>query len=126
LCGVVTLLLGPGPGFEITFTNLDGHVPDSLVILPNLRPDNYRSRQGGSFGMERRERRDRVAERLKQIELPPQFADRYPAKLWGGQKQRVCIARALAARPEVIMCDEVTSDLDPLVADGILRLLLRI
>jgi peptide/nickel transport system ATP-binding protein len=76
--------------------------------------------------MGRRERRDRVAELLKQIELPPQFADRYSAELSGGQKQRVCIASALAAGSELIICDEVTSALDPLVADGILRLLLRI
>jgi peptide/nickel transport system ATP-binding protein len=78
------------------------------------------------FGKGKGERRDRVAELLGLIELPPAFAGRYPAELSGGQKQRVCIARALAAEPDLIICDEVTSALDPLVADGILKLLLRI
>jgi peptide/nickel transport system ATP-binding protein len=68
----------------------------------------------------------RVKELLEQIEMGSGFVDRYPAELSGGQKQRVAIARALAAKPELILCDEPTSALDPLVAEGILSLLMRL
>ncbi|MEH6632954.1 MAG: ABC transporter ATP-binding protein [Halopseudomonas aestusnigri] len=76
------------------------------------------------FGMRGAEKRKRVVELLDEIEMGEKFIDRYPAELSGGQKQRVCIARSLAAKPKLIICDEVTSALDPLVADGILKLLL--
>lgn len=78
------------------------------------------------FGLRGKARRDRIIELLEKIELGAEFIDRYPAELSGGQKQRVCIARALAAKPRLIICDEVTSALDPLVADGILKLLLAL
>jgi peptide/nickel transport system ATP-binding protein len=68
--------------------------------------------------------KSRVDELLDLIELEPsKYYNRYPPELSGGQKQRIGIARSLAAEPTFIICDEVTSALDQLVAEGILRLL---
>ena len=76
------------------------------------------------MGLTGRAKTKRVDELLTQIELEPsQYRDRLPSELSGGQKQRVGIARAFAAEPKFIICDEVTSALDQLVAEGILRLL---
>ena len=77
-------------------------------------------------GLSGLQKQERVLELLKMIELDESFYDRLPSELSGGQKQRVCIARALAADPEIIICDEVTSALDQIVQEGILKLLLNL
>jgi peptide/nickel transport system ATP-binding protein len=78
------------------------------------------------LGLKGKEKERRILELLEMIELDGQFIDRLPSELSGGQKQRICIARALAADPEFIICDEVTSALDQIVQEGILKLLMKL
>lgn len=74
-------------------------------------------------GLGRRARRARIAELLETVGLAASLSERYPTELSGGQKQRVNLARALAAQPDIIICDEVISALDSIVAEKILQLL---
>ena len=74
-------------------------------------------------GITGRKKHQRVTEILEMVELPAEFAGRYPMELSGGQKQRINMARALAASPEVMLCDEVTSALDSIVGANVIQLL---
>ena len=75
------------------------------------------------FGLSGQELKDKIIEVLEKVRLGSFYLNRYPRQLSGGEKQRIAVARAFAAKPDIILCDEVTSALDVSVQAAVLNLL---
>lgn len=78
------------------------------------------------FGMTRAAAREQAAALLEELDLHSGFLSRSPRQLSGGQQQRVAIARAFAGKPDLILCDEVTSALDVTVQSSVLKVMKRL
>ena len=99
----------------------------SLAFNPKMKIRDIICEPLLNFGLIKNSEKDAAARKyLEMVELPGDFADRYPHNMSGGQRQRVGIARAIALEPEVIMCDEATSALDVSVQQTVVELLVKL
>jgi peptide/nickel transport system ATP-binding protein len=100
--------------FQDPYGSLDPHLTAQEIVAEPLKLQGVRSRA---------EREKAAAKLIDQVGLPIASLDKHPAEFSGGQRQRIGIARALASKPELLVCDEATSALDVSVQAQVLRLL---
>ncbi len=103
---------------QIVFQNPDASLNPRLAVeeILTLPLRLYENLNGAAL-------RERIVELLNDVRLGPDYLRKFPGQLSGGEKQRIGIARAFAARPDLILCDEVTSALDVSVQAAVLNLL---
>lgn len=97
------------------------------AFSPKIKVKNILCEPLLNFNMIKKSEVDSTAKRLlKMVDLPEEFAERYPHSMSGGQRQRVGIARSMSIEPDILICDEATSALDVSVQEKIIALLLKL
>ena len=126
--GTLTAVIGPSGSGKTTLTHAIGDIP--VETLHCVGTVERRGKVGvisqDSFGAFTAGSIENAHELLAQVSLTPELFSRYPLELSGGQRQRAAIAFALGARPQLLLCDEVTSALDPIATAEVVRTLRKL
>lgn len=102
-----------------------GFIFQGFYLQPQLTIGENIALMGTFAGMPKKEREERVKELAKELGIA-EVLDQLPAEVSGGQAERACIARAMFMRPEIILADEPTNNLDPENARNVIEMLKKI